>query len=145
METGGARRPGAALGFALSSALMTGALLSACGESGSTATTEPRTVTTADSAHPASASAAATPPADLCTRIVAHWSREALAENTYGDYQSMGLSNGQYAILRNVVDAARAVKKRQGAGAADRLIDRRAREDCEERYRAGGPSDGPWQ
>ncbi|MCG7211010.1 hypothetical protein [Streptomyces arenae] len=83
--------------------------------------------------------------ADLCARIVAHWAREVLGSGTYGDYQSMGLSNGQYEILRDVVDAARALKRRQGAAAADRLIDRRARSACAERYRRGTPSGGPWR
>lgn len=68
-----------------------------------------------------------------------------LDSDTYGDYQSMGLSNGQYAILREIVDAARAAKRRQGTGAAERLIDRQARASCAERYRHGTPSGGPWQ
>ncbi|CAM5370389.1 Lipoprotein OS=Streptomyces aurantiogriseus OX=66870 GN=GCM10010251_42220 PE=4 SV=1 [Streptomyces aurantiogriseus] len=90
-------------------------------------------------------SASATPPEDLCTRIVAHWSREVLNSDTYGDYQSMGLSNGQYEILRSVVDAARTEQKRRGAEAADELIDREARAGCVEWYRSGGPGKGPWQ
>ncbi|MGN5378338.1 hypothetical protein ACQ4WX_14980 [Streptomyces lasalocidi] len=62
-------------------------------------------------------------PLGLCTRLVSHWSRAVLDGTTYGDYQSMGLSNGQYAILREVVAAARVVKRRQGAAAA-RHVDR---------------------
>lgn len=77
--------------------------------------------------------------------MVAHWSREVLDGTTYGDYQSMGLSNGQYEILRDVVDEARAEKGRAGAAAADALIDRRAREGCVAWYRSGGPGEGPWQ
>jgi hypothetical protein len=57
----------------------------------------------------------------------------------------MGLSNGQYAILREVVDAARAVKRRQGAADAERLIGRQAHAACAERYRHGTPSGGPWR
>lgn len=68
-----------------------------------------------------------------------------LDSDTYGDYQSMGLSNGQYDILRTVLDAARAEKKRQGAAAADHLIDRQARRGCVDWYRSGGPGEGPWQ
>ncbi|OQD55074.1 hypothetical protein BM536_022225 [Streptomyces phaeoluteigriseus] len=86
-----------------------------------------------------------TPPEVLCARIVAHWSREVLEGGTYGDYQSMGLSNGQYDILRSVVDAARAAKKHEGARAADELVDRQSREGCASRYRSGGPGGGPWQ
>ncbi|MCX5523422.1 hypothetical protein OG342_11200 [Streptomyces bobili] len=94
---------------------------------------------------PSTASPSATPPEVLCARIVAHWSREVLDGGTYGDYQSMGLSNGQYDILRSVVDDARAAKKREGAGAAYELIDRQSREDCAARYRSGGPDKGPWR
>ncbi|MFJ4579783.1 hypothetical protein [Streptomyces echinatus] len=94
-------------------------------------------------ASPTTAPAAASA-ADLCARIVAHWSREALDGGTYGDYQSMGLSNGQYDILRDVVDAARPVRRRQGTAAANRLIDRQARAGCAARYRHGTPSAGPW-
>ncbi|MFF3843831.1 hypothetical protein [Streptomyces sp. NPDC002328] len=90
-------------------------------------------------------SASATPPEALCARLVAHWSREVLDSGTYGDYQSMGLSNGQYEILRTVVDAARAERGRQGAAAADELIDRQARAGCVRWYRSGGPGKGPWQ
>ncbi|MEU8688909.1 hypothetical protein [Streptomyces sp. NPDC048665] len=100
------------------------------------------------SAHPTgsdSPSPGPTSPADLCTRLVSHWSRAVLDGTTYGDYQSMGLSNGQYEILREVVDGARVVKRRQGAAAADTLIDRRARQACADRYRYGAPSESPWQ
>ncbi|MFG2608144.1 hypothetical protein ACGFT2_32040 [Streptomyces sp. NPDC048514] len=96
--------------------------------------------------------AAGTPPAaspvadaDLCTRLVAHWAREVLDSGTYGDYQSMGLSNGQYEILRGVVDAARGVRRRQGIARAEELIARQARAACTERYRHGAPSGGPWR
>lgn len=108
----------------------------------------------ADSGHareappPAGSSASPSPRVtsdeDLCTRIVGHWSREVLDGRGYGDYQSMGLSGGQYDILREVVDAARAAR-RQGAADVGKLIDREAREGCVAWYRAGGPGEGPWQ
>ena len=129
--------------------LLTGGLVTGCGESGATGraatrTGRPRPAQTSartDSGTPSPS----TPPEDLCARLVAHWSREALDQDTYGDYQSMGLSNGQYEILMKVVDAARAEEKRKGEEAAEQLIDRRARELCAERYRDGAPSGGPWQ
>jgi hypothetical protein len=134
-------RPGAAVRGLTT--LLLGALLAAptagCGAPEDAGTT-PRT-----------ASAAAGSPlspvsdADLCARVVAYWAREVLGSGTYGDYQSMGLSNGQYAILRDVVDAAREAGERRGAAAADRLIGQRARAACTERYRAGPPSGGPWR
>ncbi|MCX5370645.1 hypothetical protein [Streptomyces sp. NBC_00103] len=139
MTTGGAPRAGAAgrlPGPAFPAALLAGLLATGCGATGSAGT----------SGTPSpSASASTTPPEELCTRIVAHWSREVLDSTAYGDYQSMGLSNGQYEILRTVVDAARAAKKRQGADAADELIGREAAEGCARRYRSGGPTEGPWQ
>jgi hypothetical protein len=134
MKTGGAIRSRAALGAALSAALLTGGLLTGCGESGTKV--PPRA---------GSPSPSATPPEELCTRVVAYWSRKVLNSDTYGDYQSMGLSNGQYEILRKVADAARAEQKKEGAQAARRLIDRRARAGCEDWYRDGGPTAGPWQ
>ncbi|MFB9348290.1 hypothetical protein ACFFUA_12595 [Streptomyces heliomycini] len=81
---------------------------------------------------------------DLCTKLVGHWSREVLDGRGYGDYQSMGLSSGQYDILREVVASARAAE-RQGVADAGRLIDREAREGCVARYRSGGPGKGPWR
>ncbi|MFE6827508.1 hypothetical protein [Streptomyces sp. NPDC057690] len=147
MTTGGAPRAGAAgrppapaLPAALLAGLLTGLLATACGASGNAGARG----TPSPSASP-SPSAPAASPAELCTRIVAHWSREVLDSTAYGDYQSMGLSNGQYEILRTVVDAARTAKKRQGADAADELIDREAAEGCADRYRSGGPTEGPWQ
>lgn len=149
MATGGARGWAAALG----SALLIGALLIACGRSGSTGgseSTDGAAGLTDGSENPGAtvsptATATATPPEELCTEVVAYWSRKTLDDDTYGDYQSMGLSNGQYEILRKVVDAARAEQKRAGTKATERLIDRRARTGCEEWYREGGPSNGPWQ
>lgn len=118
-------------------ALLIGALLAGCaGPAPGTAADRP--------SAPSSPSPRATPPAEVCARIITHWSREVLDGGTYGDYQSMGLSDGQYGILRDVVDAARAERRRQGRSAADRLIVRQTRERCAERYREGGPTGGPW-
>ncbi|TLS40928.1 hypothetical protein FE633_39060 [Streptomyces montanus] len=143
MTTGKAPWPGAAFGSRLGLVLLTGALTAGCGQSDS----KDAAASKQDTARTGSVSPSpqATPPEDLCTRIVAHWSRRVLDDDTYGDYQSMGLSNGQYEILMDVVDAARTEKEREGARAAERLIDRRARAGCEDWYREGGPSGGPWQ
>ncbi|GHD28110.1 hypothetical protein [Streptomyces galbus] len=131
-------RPGTGrLGAALLAGALAGVLATGCGAPAATG---------ADGAHTtAPAAASPAPPEDLCTRVVAHWSREVLDGTTYGDYQSMGLSNGQYEILRAVVDEARAEKRRAGAAAADALIGRRVREGCVAWYRSGGPGEGPWQ
>ncbi|MFI1468590.1 hypothetical protein [Streptomyces wuyuanensis] len=88
-----------------------------------------------------------TPPEELCTRLVTHWAHRLLADggSGYGDYQSMGLSNGQYEILRTVLDAARAEDRSNGPDAARELTDRLAERSCTERYRGGVPTGGPWQ
>lgn len=91
-----------------------------------------------------------TPPpmsgAELCVSAVGYWAREMLdGGEPYGDYQSMGLSNRQYDILREVVDAARTAKRDQGARAAGELTERRVRQACTDGYRDGGPSRGPWR
>ncbi|MEU6066514.1 MULTISPECIES: hypothetical protein [Streptomyces] len=139
MERRGAPRPGATtLGLGL--ALLAAVLTTGCAGSGTSADASGRPGGT-----PRSVSASATSDAELCATIVANWSRKVLDSGTYGDYQSMGLSNGQYEILRNVVDAARTAKRRQGAEAADELIGRQARAACAERYRGGTPSGGPWR
>ncbi|MGW2237299.1 hypothetical protein [Streptomyces sp. NPDC001759] len=138
MRTGGATRPGLALGCGLAVVLVTGGLCAGCGGSGSAGGSAAGR-TTSSTPTPA-----ITSPEDLCTRVVAHWSREVLDSGTYGDYQTMGLSNGQYDILREVVDSARAEKKAHGARAADELIGREARAGCRDWYRTGGPSNGPW-
>lgn len=119
---------------ALALALLTGGLLvTGCGESAGHRTS------------PSAPSPPVTSDVDLCARVVAHWSREVLDGDTYGDYQSMGLSNGQYDILRRVVDAARTARERDGRPAAERLVDREARRGCAARYRDGGPGGGPRQ
>ncbi|MGY0066688.1 hypothetical protein ACWZEH_07620 [Streptomyces sp. QTS137] len=125
---------------AVPAALVTVLLAAGCGPSGRAGTPAP----SLSSASPAS-SPSATAPEDVCVRIVTHWAREALDGTAYGDYQSMGLSNGQYDILRDAVDAARPTRERQGASAAHDVIGRHVREACAERYRTGGPDEGAWR
>lgn len=139
MTSGGAAlRRGAARGLALSAA----ELATGCGDRG--ARGDATATRALGGSHSPSASPSVTPPARLCTRIIGYWSRRTPTGDTYGDYQSMGPSDGQYEILREVVDAARAERERADARAADRLIDRRARELCEERHRNGEPTGRPW-
>ncbi|MFF5102396.1 hypothetical protein [Streptomyces sp. NPDC000134] len=89
-------------------------------------------------------SATAVRPAKLCERAVAYWARELLEGDSYGDYQSMGLSNRQYDILRAVLEEARQVNARQGPSRARESIDRQSRARCAGAYRDGGPTAGPW-
>ncbi|MFC8820603.1 hypothetical protein [Streptomyces rochei] len=135
---------------ALALTLPAGALATACGDS--PADRRPsRAAGEAAPTPPASASASTSPrrplsPAELCTTAVRHWAREALDGATpYGDYQSMGLSDRQYGVLREVLADARAVRSEQGTGAARSLIDRQARDRCAEAYREGTPTRGPWR
>ncbi|GGR71605.1 hypothetical protein GCM10010269_08170 [Streptomyces humidus] len=135
----GVRATARLLGPALLAAALAGATATACDRA-------PRHTDTAPPTAPeAAASTAATAPEELCTQIIARWSRAMLDSDTYGDYQSMGLSNGQYDILRAVLDAARTAKRQQGAAAAEKLIDREARQGCADRYRSGDPGKGPWR
>ncbi|WP_244362615.1 hypothetical protein [Streptomyces aquilus] len=148
MRTGGTPVLGAGVGVGVGAGvgfLVVLLTLGGCGDSGSATAQAPTPASASASPPPSAPPSPSAPPEDLCTRLVAHWSREVLDQNTYGDYQSMGLSNGQYDILIKVVDAARAAKKKQGAAAADQLIDRQARSGCVRWYRDGGPGKGPWQ
>lgn len=141
MASGRASAPGAVLGWGLGLVLLTGPLVAGCTGSGTADGAAGRSSPAITTGTP---SPRTTSPEELCTRIVAYWSRRQLKHDTNGDYQEMGLSDGQYDILRAVVDAARAERDRGDAGAADRLIDRKAREGCDNWYRTGGPSKGPW-
>ncbi|MEU7580549.1 hypothetical protein AB0B50_23445 [Streptomyces sp. NPDC041068] len=109
-----------------------------CGDSG---TPDADATTSSPEASPSTTS-----PSDLCATIITKWAREIYESGDpgYGDYQSMGLSNGQYMILRHILDAARAERRSESAAAGRKLIDRQARERCAKRYRDGGPSGGPW-
>nr|WP_240330623.1 hypothetical protein [Streptomyces sp. CB09001] len=137
-------------------ALLIGVSVAGCGSGsddggGGSAGTAPSASPSSPVSPSATSSPSASPPrplsgAELCVSAVGYWARETLDGGVpYGDYQSMGLSNRQYDILREVVAAARAAKREQGARAAGELIDRQVRRTCSERYRDGGPSVGPWQ
>ncbi|MFF4468598.1 hypothetical protein ACFYZ3_03475 [Streptomyces sp. NPDC001599] len=157
MPGGGVRIPAAltphrarVLARSLALALLIGVFAAGCGgdpddraggSAGTALSTSPSSASGASSGSPRPLSGA-----ELCVSAVGYWARETLDGGVpYGDYQSMGLSNRQYDILREVVAAARAAKREQGARAAGELIDRQVRRTCAERYRDGGPSVGPWQ
>ncbi|MFH9086050.1 hypothetical protein [Streptomyces sp. NPDC017673] len=141
----GGPRPGVrflVLGLALPALLCT---TGCTGPDGSAPSPAPTTaLVTAPATTSAPASAQPTSDADLRTRLVSYGARRTLTDGTYGDYQSMGLSHGQYRILMDVVAAGRSVRQRQRADAAWRLMDRQDRAACAARYRHGTPSGGPW-
>ncbi|MGC2999586.1 hypothetical protein ACPF8X_14775 [Streptomyces sp. G35A] len=145
MRRGGTTRPGApAYGPRLVAVLVAGALMTGCGAPASGGPSDGRTAAGSPSPSPG-ATSGATSDEELCARLVGYWARRALDGRTYGDYQSMGLSDGQYGILRAAVDAARPVRERRGTRAAHEVMDRRIRAGCVEWYRRGGPSKGPWR
>ncbi|MEV7419990.1 hypothetical protein [Streptomyces sp. NPDC089919] len=88
-----------------------------------------------------------TSPQELCSRIVTHWAHRVLDDGPHGhlDYQEMGLSGGQYEILRAAVAAARALPPGTSPAAAHAKAAAEVARGCEARYRAGTPTGGPWQ
>ncbi|WP_247693608.1 hypothetical protein [Streptomyces sp. RM99] len=133
---------------ALALTLPAGALATACGDSPADRRPSRAAGEAAPTPPPSASASPRRPlsPAELCTTAVRHWAREALDGATpYGDYQSMGLSDRQYGVLREVLADARAVRSEQGTRAARSLIDRQARARCAEAYREGAPTRGPWR
>ncbi|WP_282086186.1 hypothetical protein [Streptomyces tendae] len=126
--------------------LVTAVVVVGCGGSGDQAGGSAGSAPDSSASAAPSASRQPLSGAELCVSAVGYWAREILdGGEPYGDYQSMGLSNRQYDILREVVDEARATQRDQGARAAGELLDRRVRQACADGYRDGGPSRGPWQ
>lgn len=138
MGRGGTSRGAGAFRAPLPAVLAAAPAVAGCGTAG------PGTARDASPAARTSPSPRATSDVDLCVRIVGHWSREVLDGRGYGDHQSMGMSGGQYEILREVVEAARAAR-REGARDVGRVTGRQAREGCVAWYRSGGPGEGPWR
>ncbi|MFJ5548378.1 hypothetical protein [Streptomyces sp. NPDC093225] len=132
-----ARRPARALAAAAVTALLAATGV-ACG------------APPAPSARPASTTPASPRPAtpqELCTRLVAEWTHRVLdgGPHSHLDYQEMGLSGGQYEILRAAVAAGRAAGAKEGPAAAHDAAGAEVERGCAERYRHGTPTGGPWQ
>ncbi|MFF5443728.1 hypothetical protein [Streptomyces sp. NPDC012888] len=87
-----------------------------------------------------------TAPREVCTALITHWATVLLDGGPQGqlDYQAMGLSGGQYDILREVVATARATERTHGPAAARERAARDAGLRCAERHRSGDPTGGPW-
>ncbi|NEW75654.1 hypothetical protein [Streptomyces rhizosphaericus] len=130
-------RPAAVCGCALALAVtMTG-----CGSSGSGPSGDSR-----DSGHSRNAPAStpaphdptpraaprATSPVRLCADLVSYWAEQDLADSQWAglDWEQKGLSNQQYEIYDDIVQAARAERKRHGTPAAKALIKRLAERRC---------------
>ncbi|MGW4076449.1 hypothetical protein ACWELB_23590 [Streptomyces asiaticus] len=126
-------RPAAVCGCALVLAVtMTG-----CGSSGSGPSGDSR-----DSGHSRNAPAStpaphgpaprATSPVRLCADLISYWAEQDLADSQWAglDWEQKGLSNQQYEIYDDIVQAARAERKRHGTPAAKALIKRLAERRC---------------
>ncbi|MFI6283735.1 hypothetical protein ACIBCM_03065 [Streptomyces sp. NPDC051018] len=81
--------------------------------------------------------------ADICTKLVAYWAKEALKGGKWAglDWEQKGLSNEQYDLHEEVVAAARAEERRLGRRAALTLIDARTRQECRALNGATGSSE----
>ncbi|KFG76061.1 hypothetical protein [Streptomyces mutabilis] len=122
----------------------------ACGDCpADRAASDSATEATASTSASASTTASARPtlcPEELCTTAVRHRARELLDSATpCGDYQSMGLSNRQYDIAREVVNTARTAEPDRGTRGAETVIDHQPRARCADPYRGGDPTEGPWR
>jgi hypothetical protein len=69
--------------------------------------------------------------------------KEALKGNKWAgiDWEQKGLSNEQYGVHEKVLAEARAEQKKNGTAAAEKLADRRVREECEATKGATGSSE----
>ncbi|WP_137977498.1 hypothetical protein [Streptomyces violaceusniger] len=71
-------------------------------------------------------------PVRLCADLISYWAEQDLAGSQWAglDWEQKGLSNEQYEIYDDIVQAARAERKRHGAPAAKALIKRLAERRC---------------
>ncbi|GAA2344482.1 hypothetical protein GCM10010246_32760 [Streptomyces cuspidosporus] len=100
-------------------ALILAAAVSACGGPG------PRPA-------PNSPTPPTTSAVELCYDLISYWAGQDLAGSRWAglDWEQKGLSNQQYEIYDDVVRAARAERKRHGAGAARKLVRQETRRRC---------------
>ncbi|MFC5146525.1 MULTISPECIES: hypothetical protein [Streptomyces] len=106
------RRPAGA------SLLLTAALLAGCGDS---------------AAGPAPRSPTPDSPVQLCTKLISYWAEQDLIGSKWAglDWEQKGLSNEQFALYDDIVQAARGEQRRHGTAAALELARRQARQRCE--------------
>ncbi|MEU1073821.1 MULTISPECIES: hypothetical protein [unclassified Streptomyces] len=79
-------------------------------------------------------------PEEDCRQLVGYWARAVIQNNRWSglDWEQKGFSIDQHAIHERIVAAARDEQRAHGTGAALRLVDRRAREECTVRHGAMG-------
>ncbi|MFF7020451.1 hypothetical protein ACFY97_05470 [Streptomyces klenkii] len=108
--------------------LLTATLLSGCG--GSAAGPAPQ------SPEPAS-------PVQLCTKLISYWAEQDLTGGKWAglDWEQKGLSNEQYELYSDIVQAARAEQRQHGTDAALTWLRRRSAERCKATNGATGSSE----
>ncbi|MFK8907663.1 hypothetical protein [Streptomyces sp. YS-3] len=79
-------------------------------------------------------------PEEDCRQLVDYWARAVIQNNRWSglDWEQKGFSIDQHTIHEQIVAAARDEQRAHGTGAALRLIDRQAREQCTVRHGAMG-------
>ncbi|EXU68806.1 membrane protein [Streptomyces sp. PRh5] len=116
-------------------------MVTGCGSSGSDPSGDSR-----DSGHSRNAPAStraphgptpratprATSPVRLCADLISYWAEQDLADSQWAglDWEQKGLSNQQYEIYDDIVQDARAERRRHGTPAAKALIKRLAERRC---------------
>ena len=99
-------------------------------------------------ATPSAEHSASADPAEACAQLVGYWAQQEVTPNGDRglDYQEMGLSQGENALLRALLPAARNLAARQGALAVSPAATGWARPRCRA-YMAGGTASaapGQW-
>ncbi|MEU0930066.1 hypothetical protein [Streptomyces malaysiensis] len=71
-------------------------------------------------------------PVRMCADLISYWAEQDLAGSRWAglDWEQKGLSNEQYEIYDEIVQAARTERRRHGAPAAKALIKRLAERRC---------------
>ncbi|WP_344528717.1 hypothetical protein [Streptomyces albiaxialis] len=87
-----------------------------------------------------------TSPAQLCTRIVTHWTKDALKPGggDQSDYQQKGLSDRQNTLVLTLSEQARRIRAGEGRRAAHAFVEREARERCAALSSESPASSGGW-
>ncbi|WP_086709929.1 hypothetical protein [Streptomyces antimycoticus] len=117
-------------------ALVLAVTLTGCGGSGSGGSDDSRgsgdSSPSASGPGPNSPTPQAPSPVRLCTDLISYWAEQDLAGSRWAglDWEQKGLSNQQYEIYDDIVNVARAERRRHGTPAANALIKRLAERRC---------------
>ncbi|WP_449478756.1 hypothetical protein [Streptomyces abikoensis] len=94
-------------------------------------------------AGPAPRSPSPASPVQLCTTLISYWAEQDLTGGKWAglDWEQKGLSNEQYALYGDIVQAARDEQRRHGTDAALALIRRQSAQRCRAANGATGSSE----